>query len=36
MAVIGKEISFDIKDLQIVGNNKVILHVSGKEILYEY
>ena len=35
-AVPGKEISFDIKDLQIVGNDKVILHVSGKEILYEY
>ncbi len=36
MAVPTKEISFDIKDLQIVGNDKVILHVSGKEILYEY
>ena len=35
-AVPGKEISFDIKDLQIVGNDKVILHVSGEEILYEY
>ena len=35
-AVPGKEISFDIKDLQIVGNDKVILHVSGKDILYEY
>lgn len=31
-----KEISFDIKDLQIDGNDKVILHISGKEILYEY
>jgi hypothetical protein len=36
MAVPTKKISFDIKDLQIVGNDKVILHVSGKEILYEY
>lgn len=35
-AIPGKEISFDIKDLQIVGNDKVILHVSGEEILYEY
>ncbi|QIA08645.1 hypothetical protein [Draconibacterium halophilum] len=35
-AVIGKDISFDIKDLQIVGDDKVILHVSGEEILYEY
>lgn len=35
-AVPGKEISFDIKDLQILGNDMVILHVSGKEILYEY
>lgn len=36
LAVLGKEISFNIKDLQIDGNEKVILHVSGKEILYEY
>lgn len=35
-AVFGKEISFNIKDLQIQGNDKVILHVSGNEILYEY
>jgi len=35
-AVPTKEISFNIKDLQIVGNEKVILHVSGEEILYEY
>lgn len=35
-AIPSKEISFDIKDLQIVGNDKVILYVSGKEILYEY
>ena len=35
-AVPAKEISFDIKDLQIYGNDKVILHVSGQEILYEY
>jgi hypothetical protein len=36
LAVPEKEISFDISDLQIVGNDKVILHVSGQEILYEY
>lgn len=35
-AVPSKEISFDISDLQIVGNDKMILHVSGEEILYEY
>jgi len=35
-AVPGKEVSFNIKDLQIIDDNKVILHVSGKEILYEY
>ncbi len=35
-AIPTKEISFDISDLQIMGNNKVILHVSGEEILYEY
>lgn len=35
-AVPTKEISFDIKDLQIIDDNKLILHVSGEEILYEY
>lgn len=35
-AMPGKEVSFNIKDLQINGNDKVILHVSGKEILYQY
>lgn len=35
-AVPTKEISFNIKDLQIIGNDKVILHVSDNEILYEY
>jgi hypothetical protein len=35
-AVFEKEISFNIKGLQIQGNDKVILHVSGNEILYEY
>ncbi|RIJ49942.1 hypothetical protein D1614_04155 [Maribellus luteus] len=35
-AVPGKEVSFDIKNLQIIGDDKVILHVSGEEILYEY
>ncbi len=35
-AVPTKEISFNIKDLQVTGNNNVILHVSGEEILYEY
>lgn len=35
-AVPEKEISFDITGLQIVGNNKVLLNVSGEEILYEY
>jgi hypothetical protein len=35
-AVPTKEVSFNISDLQIVGNDKVILHVSGLKILYEY
>lgn len=35
-AVPTKEVSFNIKDLQIIGNDKVTLHVSGQEILYEY
>ena len=35
-AIIEKEISFDIKDLQIAGTDKVSLNVSGEEILYEY
>ncbi|MDL2262447.1 hypothetical protein LJC11_02970, partial [Bacteroidales bacterium OttesenSCG-928-I21] len=35
-AVITKEISFNIEDLQIGKNDKVLLHIGGKEILYEY
>ena len=35
-AVPTKEVSFNIKDLQIYGDDKVILHVSGEDILYEY
>lgn len=35
-AVPTKEISFNIKDLQICGDDKVILHISGEDILYEY
>jgi len=35
-AVFVNEISFDISDLQIVGNDKVILHISGEEIVYQY
>lgn len=36
MAVPSKEVSFDIRDLQIKGDNKVWLLISGKGILYEY
>ncbi len=36
MAVISKEMSFDIKDLQIIGNDEVILNIGNKSILYEY
>ena len=35
-AWITKEISFNIKDLQINGNNSVILNIMGTPILYEY
>lgn len=35
-AVITKEVFFNIQDLQILGDDKVILHVSGEGILYEY
>lgn len=35
-AYLGKEVSFNIKDLQIEGNDKVILIISGKELIYEY
>ena len=35
-AVIDKEISFNIEELQIKGNNKVLLNISGTPILYEY
>ncbi len=36
MAVPTKEISFNIQDLQISGDNKVLLNIGGKQILYEY
>lgn len=35
-ALIHKEISFNIKNLQVSGMRKVQLNVSGTEILYEY
>lgn len=35
-AFIGKEISFNIKSLQIQGYDRVSLNVSGKNILYVY
>ena len=35
-AFITKEIAFNIKDLQIRGDDRVALHISGYEILYEY
>ena len=35
-AVIGKEVSFNIEDLQIYGNKRVSLNVSDNWILYEY
>ncbi len=35
-AVIEKEISFNIENLQINGSRRVSLNVSGNEILYEY
>ena len=35
-AAFTKEVSFNIKDLQIQGDNKVLLIISGKSILYEY
>ena len=35
-AVITKEISFNIEDLQIPGANKVLLDISGNQIIYEY
>jgi len=36
LAVFTKEVSFNIKDLQIQGDNKVVLNISGNSILYEY
>ena len=36
MAIASKEISFNIEDLQIKGDNKVQLNISGQSILYEY
>lgn len=35
-AYITKEVSFNIKKLQINGDNKVLLNISDKQILYEY
>jgi hypothetical protein len=35
-AIVTKEISFNIKDLQVQGTNKVLLKISGQSILYEY
>lgn len=35
-AITGKEVSFNVEDLQISGNDKVMLHISGNEILYRY
>lgn len=35
-AVIGKEVSFNIEDLQIQNDNRVWLDISGNGILYEY
>jgi len=35
-AYFENEMSFNIEDLQIQGNKSVILHISGKTILYEY
>jgi hypothetical protein len=35
-AALGKIVSFDIQDLQIADDNKVLLNISGNEILYEY
>ncbi len=36
LAVITKEVSFNIKDLQVEGTNKVLLNISGDSIIYEY
>ena len=35
-AIITKEMSFNIEDLQIQRANRVFLHISGNQILYEY
>ena len=35
-ALITKEASFNIEDLQISGDNKVLLRINGEDILYEY
>ncbi len=35
-AFIEKELSFDIRKLQVEGNDKVSLNVAGKSVLYEY
>lgn len=36
LAMVNKEMSFNIEDLQIYGANSVLLNVSGTWILYEY
>jgi len=35
-SAVAIEVSFNIEDLQIRGDHSVILHISGKTILYEY
>jgi len=35
-ALIHKEVSFNIKDLQVEGTKKVELNISGESILYRY
>jgi len=35
-AYFTKEMSFNIENLQIQGNNSVLLNISGKQILYKY
>lgn len=36
LAIVIKEISFNIKDLQVKGTSKVWLNISDQRILYEY
>jgi len=35
-AYFGKEISFNIEDLQVQNENRLMLNISGNFILYEY